>query len=166
MGYQGRLNLCNAIFGLPVVDYQRASFGLLLGSGSGTMMAIMDQSSRFRFALDIDQCRGREDHLADWLRALDRNALVDLVALAGWFSISDPTLVARALKTLRTPVAVYSGAGLRADAFAGLPLSDTLDEFLCHVSDRLMTSSGTSNKPCWPRHGTNLTHRGFCRTQP
>jgi len=162
MGYQGRLTLCNAIFGIPLIDYHRASFGLLIGSGAGSMMAIMDVSPRFRFAVDIDQCRGREGHMADWLRALDRNALVDLVALAGWFSISDPKPIAHALRALHVPVLVYSGAGLRRELFSGLALSDTLEAFLLRVEtvtpgelpmatfilhDARM-SSGTSNKPC------------------
>lgn len=135
MGYQGRLTLCNCIFGIPLIDYRRASYGLLIGSGAGSMMAIMDASPRFRFAIDIDQCRGREDRLADWLRALDRNALVDLVALAGWFSISDPILIADALRSLRVPTLLYSGAGLRRDAFAGLPMSDTLADFLLRIAE-------------------------------
>jgi hypothetical protein len=130
MGYAGRLNLCRPVFDIPLIDYNRPSYGLLIGSGAGTMMAIMDASVRFRFALDLDDCRGREHKLCAFLRALDRNGLIDLVALAGWFSITDPKPIAAALKGLSAPVIIYSGAGLAREVFGDLPLVDTLDDFL------------------------------------
>lgn len=133
MGYSGRLNLCNGIFGIYPADYSRASYGLLIGSGAGTMMAVMDIAPRFRFALDADHYRGREDRVCDWLRAMDRNGLVDLVAVCGWFSISDPAPLAGALGTLSAPTIVYSGAGLGREIFSKVTFTDTLDEFLRHV---------------------------------
>jgi hypothetical protein len=133
MGYAGRLNLCRAVFDIPLIDYGRPTYGLLIGSGAGTMMAIMDASIRFRFALDLDDCRGREHKLFAFIRALDRNWLIDLVALAGWFSITDPKPIAAALKGLSTPVIIYSGAGLARDVFGDLPFVDTLDDFLARA---------------------------------
>jgi hypothetical protein len=133
MGYAGRLNLCRALFDIPLIDYGRPSYGLLIGSGAGTMMAIMDASARFRFALDLDDCRGKEHKLFAFIRALDRNGLIDLVALAGWFSITDPKPIAGALKDLSAPVIIYSGAGLARDVFGDLPFVDTLDDFLARA---------------------------------
>jgi hypothetical protein len=129
------ITLASAIFDIPLTDYHRESKGLLLGSGAGTLMAVMDATTRFRWALDIDQCRGREDALSDWIATLDRNKLVDLIALAGWFSITSPAPIARALNNLRTPVIVYSGAGLAREVFGELPLVDTLEEFLRRVTE-------------------------------
>lgn len=142
MGYSGRLNLCNGIFGVHPVDYRRASYGLLIGSGSGTMMGVMDVALRFRFALDADQYRGREDHLCDWIRAMDRNCLVDLIAVCGWFSITDPVPFAGALGTLSAPTIVYSGAGLRREVFSQVTFTDTLDEFLRCIEHALLPLPG------------------------
>jgi len=131
MGHEGRLNLCSALFDVPVVDYRRASRGLLIGSGAGVMIAVMDASDRFRYAVDLDQRRGREERFCDWVLALDRNRLVDLIALAGWFSISDPTMIAATMQQVSTPTIVYSGAGLWREKFGNLLLVETLEEFLC-----------------------------------
>jgi hypothetical protein len=135
MGYAGRLNLCRTLFDIPLIDYGRPSYGLLAGSGTGTMMAIMDATERFRFALDLDACRGREDNLRGFIRALDRNELIDLLALAGWFSITDPKPIAVMLKGLTVPVIIYSGAGLSREFFGDLPFVDTLDDFLACVRE-------------------------------
>jgi hypothetical protein len=97
------------------------------------MMAIMDASVRFRFALDLDDYRGKEHKLFAFIRALDRNGLIDLVALAGWFSITDPKPIAAVLKGLSAPVIIYSGAGLAREAFGGLPFVETLDDFLARA---------------------------------
>lgn len=138
MGYFGRLNLCNSIFGIHPVDYRRESYGLLVGSGAGTMMAVMDVAPRFRFAIDVDQYRGREPRLCEWLAALDRNGLVDLIAVCGWFSITSPSVLAGALDTLSAPVIVYSGAGLGREIFAQATFTDCLDEFLRRVEHALL----------------------------
>jgi hypothetical protein len=130
---QARRSLCRALFCVPVIDYHRASSGLLIGSGAGIMTAIMDATQRFRFAIDLDQCRDEQDRLCAWVQTLDRNGLVDLIALAGWFSISDPTAIAATLRGLSVPTVVYSGAGLRREAFGNLPLLDTLDGFLSRL---------------------------------
>ncbi|HEY7301325.1 MAG TPA: hypothetical protein VH684_25830 [Xanthobacteraceae bacterium] len=143
MGYAGCLNLCRALFDIPLIDYERPSYGLLIGSGAGIMMAMMDASARFRFALDLDACRGREDSLRAFIRALDRNGLIDLVALAGWFSITDPKPIAAALRGLSAPVIIYSGAGLARDAFGDIPFVDTLDEFLAHLQPQARPAPAT-----------------------
>jgi hypothetical protein len=135
MGDHGAaLNFCSALFDVPVVDYRRISRGLLIGSGAGVMMAVMDVCERFRYAVDLDQCRGFEARFCDWVRALDRNGLVDLIALAGWFSISNPASIAAALQQVNVPTLVYSGAGMGREHFGNLQLADTLEDFLALVS--------------------------------
>ena len=162
MGYSGKLNLCNAIFGVYPVDYQRASYGLLIGSGAGTMMAVMDHAPQFRFALDADQYRGREDRLCDWIRALDRNRLVDLVVVCGWFSISDPVPLAGALDTLSAPTVVYSGAGLRREIFGKVTFADTLDEFFRCVEHALLPRPGDKGQRLRvAQHETERTFEPF-----
>jgi hypothetical protein len=147
MGYAGRLNLCRALFDVPLIDYGRPTYGLLIGSGAGTMMAIMDASVRFRFALDLDDCRGREHKLFAFIRALDRNGLIELVALAGWFSITDPKPIAAVLKGLSAPVIIYSGAGLGREVFGGLPFVDTLDDFLACAKQVGLTAAPKLHVP-------------------
>lgn len=135
-GHESRLNLVTAIYRIPLTDYRRASYGVLVASGAGIMMALMDACERFRYCVDIDQCRGREEDLVSWVKALDRNELVDLIAVAGWFSITSPKKIADALTAVRAPAIVYSGAGLGASAFS-VPVFDTLEDFLGHVANPL-----------------------------
>jgi hypothetical protein len=137
MGATGRLNLCSAIFDVRPVDYERSSRGLLIGSGAGVLMAVMDLASCFRYAIDVDQCRGRMDRLGAWLRALDRNGLVDRIAVCGWFSITDPKEIAGALAGLSAPILVYAGGGLGREQFADFVVVDTLEQFLRRVDETL-----------------------------
>jgi hypothetical protein len=148
MGDCERIGFCAAIFDVPLADYGVSSRGrgLLIGSGAGVLMAVMDVAPKFRFAVDLDQCRGREDRLRDFVRALDGNGLVDLIAVCGWFSISDPKEIAGALAGLSAPVLVYAGAGLGREVFAKQIVVDTLEEFLRRVSQPLAAA---------PRHEGN-----------
>jgi hypothetical protein len=137
MGYTGRVNLARAIFDVPLTDYGRESRGLLIGSGAGVLMAVMDVAPCFRFAVDVDQCRGREDRLRGLVRALDGNGLVDLIAVCGWFSITNPKEIAGALAGLSAPVLVYTGAGLGREQFADFAVVDTLEQFLRRIDQTL-----------------------------
>lgn len=128
----GDLNLCNAIFGARLIDYERDSYGLLIGSGAGIMMAVMDECPSLRFCLDADEFRG---DLRAWVRALVRNELVDMVAVAGWFSISDPTAIARAVEDLSVPTVIYIGGGIGAEKFS-VEWGSDLEEFLGEVQKK------------------------------
>lgn len=80
-----------------LVDYGRGT-GLLLASGSGTMMAIMDLCPQFRWCLDIDvNQRARLGGLLAWA-----SRLCSPICIAGWFSITSPaglqTAIAEAIE--------------------------------------------------------------------
>ncbi len=62
--------------------------GLLVSSGAGSMMAIMDHAPKLRWCLDIDHL-SREGRLAGLLACAAHLPEV-LVAFAGWFSITNP----------------------------------------------------------------------------
>jgi len=72
---------------LDLIDYGRDSSGLLLSSGSGTMMAVMDHAPALRFCLDID-AQTDEARLGAFLQLAARHCAP--IAIAGWFSITPP----------------------------------------------------------------------------
>lgn len=83
---------------LDVHDYGGArGAGLLVSSGSGSMLAIMDHVPALRWCLDIDHLP-REGRLAGLLACAGHLTICPLspfrpfgpVAFAGWFSITDP----------------------------------------------------------------------------
>jgi hypothetical protein len=128
MGDDRRLTLCNSAFGIHPIDYGRPSRGLLIGSGCGIMMAVMDACGGLRWAIDADDVRFRD--LRGWVHALVRNELVQLVAVAGWFSISDPRPIARAVSGLNVPVLAYVGGGIALDSFKSVWATGELDRFV------------------------------------
>lgn len=77
---------------------------MLLSSGSGIMMAVMDVAPEFRWCADVDE-RG---HPLDFAILINR----DVVALGvlGWFSISNPDQFQKiAAATLACQVIAYGG---------------------------------------------------------
>ena len=78
-------------------DYERPASGVLISSGSGSMLATMDVCPRFRWCLDIDALRP-EARLAEWIAWLPR--VSELVGVVGWFSITDPAPLRAALEAL------------------------------------------------------------------
>lgn len=113
---------------VPVLDYQRDSAGLLVSSGGGLMMAVMDTCPTFRWCVDLDPlapaCRWE-----DWLLLV--RAFVRPLAVVGWFSITHPQRLARVVRRLRPPPALYA-AGITGDDPFGAYESrfETLPEFL------------------------------------
>jgi hypothetical protein len=89
---------------VDVIDYKRDGDGVLIASGSGSMMSTMDVCPRFRWCLDIDQ-QPRDCRLADWIAFLPR--VSTLVGVVGWFSITDPGPLRAALEPIAASVHVY-----------------------------------------------------------
>jgi hypothetical protein len=74
-----------ALCGVHLVDYGEHRGGaLLIASGAGVMMAIMDAEPGFRWCCDVD-VGGRA---VDFAVLASRR--VGLIGLAGWFSLHDP----------------------------------------------------------------------------
>jgi hypothetical protein len=88
---------------IPLIDYgpdlEDQRRGLLVSSGAGVMMAAMDACPAFRWCLDIDAL-GARSSLVDFLLGAER--YVQPLGVVGWFSITDPEPLRRALRRLRT----------------------------------------------------------------
>lgn len=112
-------NLASAYL-VPLIDYEREGRGLLLAVGSGLMLATMDLIPELRWCLDVGGGRSFVLHsglemernlLREWLVWMNRE--VDLVVVAAWFSVTDPTALKDALRSVdEGKLACYSNAGL------------------------------------------------------
>lgn len=97
-------------FGFDLIEYRRPAASLLIASGSGLMLALMDACPRFRWCLDIDTRRELGRRVPELLVAFDRNCGFDLIAIAGWFSIDAPSSLREGMARIKaTPCIGYSG---------------------------------------------------------
>ena len=97
-------------FGFELHDYKRAGDSILIASGSGLMMAIMDAVPRFRWCIDIDSHRDITHRVPTLMSALDINCQFKAIAVAGWFSVDKPhTLQQGISKVTRAHCITYSG---------------------------------------------------------
>lgn len=103
-----RVELCARLTGVPLIDYGRPTEGVLVGSGSGLMMALMDVCPNFRWCTEFDNAQN-----ANWIDFIEGVSRHVLVVVAGWFSITDP----RALRE-----AVGRGHGVITYAGCSTPL--------------------------------------------
>jgi hypothetical protein len=87
------------IAGIELHDYGRqGASGVLVTSGTGIMLGIMDVAPCLRWCTDLDAAKG--DRERDFfLRLIDGEAPV--VAVAGWWTVSNPEPVRRALAQYR-----------------------------------------------------------------
>jgi hypothetical protein len=102
------LEHASRLYQVPLVDYGAdRGRGLLVSSGAGMMMAIMDQCARIRWCVDIDALPRRESvRVADFLLLAEPHC--DPIGVCGWFSITNPEEMLRAVRQLRAP-SVYLG---------------------------------------------------------
>lgn len=97
-------------FGFELHDYKRAGDSLLIASGSGLMMALMDSVPRFRWCIDIDSHRDIAHRVPTFMSALDLNCQFKAIGVAGWFSVDTPhTLRQGITKVTRAHCIAYSG---------------------------------------------------------
>jgi hypothetical protein len=94
------------LYQIPLIDYERPSKGLLVGSGAGTMMATMDALPCLRWCFDIDRLP-THDHLGDFL--LMAEPTVWPIVVVGWFSLTNPEPLQAAIAALRLPPFTYAG---------------------------------------------------------
>lgn len=97
------VELAGRLCAVPIIDWNRGE-GVLIGSGCGMMMAIMDET-QLRWAVDSDSALG-----ANWQDFIDAMVMNGhRVVLAGWFSNSSPRIFSCALE--RHPdLLVYGGS--------------------------------------------------------
>jgi hypothetical protein len=82
------------VYGVPVIDWGRRGDSLLVAVGFGIMMATMDSAPGLAWAADVGG-GAVYPRLGDWLEASAQT--VRRVVLVGWFSLSDPRPLAKAL---------------------------------------------------------------------
>lgn len=95
------------VYGFEVLDYgeEREGRGLLLAVGSGLLMATMDLTPACRWATDLSGGKPIPK-MVDWCVWMSR--LVDFVAVAAWFSITDPEFLRYGLEVIgSSKLAVY-----------------------------------------------------------
>lgn len=114
-------------YGVTLIDYARGSSGLLVCSGSGLMMSIMDHAPAIRWCCDYDCLDARaQKNIGDVLLWAER--LCRPLVVAGWFDPPDPQPIRRALSALSGDnLHVYAGGGVRLVSYAQCEtLSDLL----------------------------------------
>lgn len=97
-------------FGFNLIDYERQGDGLLIASGAGIMMAVMDAVPRFRYCIDIDAHRDINSRVPEWMVAIDQNTDLKVIGVAGWFSIDKPQALQEGIKRVKHKALIaYSG---------------------------------------------------------
>lgn len=114
----------SSLYRVPVIDYERIdASGLLVASGSGIMMAVMDAAPSMRWCVDFDSLPV-DSNLSSFLLLAERVA--DPIGICGWFTITHPDRVRELLLGLSVPPVVYGG-NVR---FGTLREATTLAEFI------------------------------------
>lgn len=113
-------------FGFDLIDYKRIGDGVLIASGCGIMMSIMDAVPRYRYCIDVDSFRSIQSRLPQMLSALDKNCQLKLIGIAGWFSLDKPDALQQGqTRITKAQCITYSGG---YNAFVNEALS--LQEFI------------------------------------
>lgn len=81
---------------------------MLICSGSGLMMALMDAVPRFNYCIDIDNHRDITARVPNLMAGLDLNCGLTLIGVAGWFSVDKPdALIEGITRVKHTQVVSY-----------------------------------------------------------
>jgi hypothetical protein len=110
------LRLCvskaNEYFGVELIDYEREGRGILVSSGCGIGMALMDVLSDCRYFVDTDRYRHRS---IDWSSLAAILALSDsYLVLAGWFSFDKAQIFDDIERSFSGKVWRYEGGNARS----------------------------------------------------
>lgn len=106
-------------FGIEFVDYEREGEGVLITSGAGIGMAMMDTLPWLRYMIDLDSYRFK---MIDWeaVAVLLSVHKPKAIVMVGWFTIDRPRAFEAFIKgVIDTPLFVYRGGE-----------SQTLGEFI------------------------------------
>jgi hypothetical protein len=97
-------------FGFELFEYRRQGDAILIASGSGLMMAIMDICPRFKWCIEVDNFRNIANRIPNLINAFDLNCDIEIIGIAGWFSIDNPQqLINAQQKIKRCKSFSYSG---------------------------------------------------------
>jgi hypothetical protein len=97
-------------FGFDLIDYERQGDSILIASGAGVMMTIMDVVPRFKYCVDIDSYRHINNRVPQLINALDLNCNLAVIGIAGWFTIDTPLVLQEGINKIKKAKCVsYSG---------------------------------------------------------
>lgn len=108
-------------FEVTFFNYNRPSTGVLLSSGCGIGMALMDVCPQLNWFLDVDTYRFKQ---VDWesIAVIISARKPTLVVTAGWFTIDTPKALNEFKKgVIETKLVEYAGGGSKT-------LSDLIGE--------------------------------------
>lgn len=105
-----------AYLGFTLHNYKRAGDGVLICSGSGLMMALMDAVPRFNYCIDIDNHRDITTRVPNLMAALDLNCNLTLMGVAGWFSVDTPDALIDGMQRVHHTQVVSYLAGINHPA--------------------------------------------------
>ena len=100
------------LFGVEFIDYARAGTGIVVSSGCGIGLAVMDQLPLCRYFVDIDNYRKQT---IDWealfiaVSARKPSAIV----LVGWYTIDVPKTISTIERACLSPSYRYDGGGTK-----------------------------------------------------
>lgn len=139
------------LYRIDCIDFERCvGSWLLMGAGTGLMMAVMDQEPRIRYCLDTDVLpREQWARLPDWLQCME--VTCGRVLACGWFSRYENGLpLIGALKALKRPPLVYFGAYERPDLLEHCEVACDVGDFIARIR---AISGGTRQRPSAPSRG-------------
>jgi len=97
------------------IDYERDGTGVIVCSGSGIGMGLMDVLTECRYLIDLDTYR--TDKTIDWeciAVILSLRVKPSVVVMAGWFTIDEPLAFNRFERGVLVPKFVYRGGGVES----------------------------------------------------
>lgn len=101
-----RVRAIAAGYSLDVIEYDRDGDAILISSGCGIMMAVMDEVPRIKWCVDIDRtgCDARLRDFIQWAHYF----LCMPVFIVGWFSITDPDPLRSLVISIRGDAIAYT----------------------------------------------------------
>lgn len=121
--------------GIELIEFPRASRGLLIAAGTGLMLSLMDQIPRLRWCVDADGFSVRQrEALTAWLRCV--NNVTDFIVVAGWYCSTNPEPLARAVRSVNwARMLVYVQCrGVGDDPFVDMRTAHSLEELVAQAN--------------------------------
>lgn len=117
-------------FGFDLIDYKRLGDGVLIASGCGIMMSIMDAVPRYRYCIDVDSFRQIQSRLPQMLSALDKNCHLKIIGIAGWFSLDKPDALQQSQQRITNAQCVTYSGGYNAFTNETISLQEFIQQSL------------------------------------
>ena len=141
---------------LPVVDYGAGrGAGLLLASGCGLMLGLMDSLPCLRWCYDLDTDRRRRQYDVEAWLVLHRRRWSQVV-VAGWYTLDDPRLSRAVLATASEFLGPERVFGYGGDVALGYATLSALIAAVSAGARRARVLVGDGEEPEPPADGSLL----------